>query len=102
MKRGTPPAAPRSMADCWSDWYYWSHNAFIHYLVFREQEDRVVTVAIRPQNGVYDFVVYGPCWSTFEARGSATTLESAKEQCQRHVNQIICEEFRQEYLPVLG
>lgn len=86
-----------------NDWYYWSSNQHAHFIVFRNQDDRVATALCsqRP-DGQFDWQVSGPCWSLFEASGVTADLPAAKAAADAAVMGIIKEEYAPEPIHPLG
>jgi hypothetical protein len=96
-----------------NDWYYWSKNKYVHFIVWRDRDDQVAQAIIRSLSdaecqkawlpyGSYEWRVSGPCWSTYEATGTPRTLDEAKQAVDQRVMAIIADEFRPEFIPPLG
>lgn len=84
-------------------WYFWSRNKYAHFIVWRDGEDSVARATVKEMpDGSFSFQVNGPCWSLFERKGTAATLDIAKEEVDYEVEKIIEEEYREEYIPPLG
>lgn len=82
-----------------NNWYYWTHNRYAHYIVWRNRDHNVATASVKPRpDGQCDWQVSGPCWSLFEASGVAADLPAAKAAADAKVMQIIKEEYAPEPL----
>ncbi len=85
-----------------SGWYYWSHNRYAHFIVWRNRDNAVAQAKIRQvQPHMFVWTVKGPCWSLYEETESERTLEAAKQAVEKRVDAIIADEFRSEYVSPL-
>ena len=97
------PPCKREGKDPGNDWYYWSRNQHVHFIVFRLRENQVAQAGCRTIDGrVYRWAVTGPCWSTYQEQGRADSLEEAKKAVDTRVMKIIEEEFEPEPVHPMG
>ena len=80
------------------------HAAFIPDVAIAQDNQVARAVIWKPllPDGVYTWIVTGPCWSTYEETDAADTLDAAKKAVDERVMKIIEEEFELEPLHPLG